>query len=175
MMTKSNLLKLSALMLAASAAQIAHAVPWCHGGTIVQIADVTWSQSQIMANFSGSIPGGVSDPEYYTTATATYNYAQTFAGGGGGFGGYSVPGSGQVRVRHYAPYTFTNMVGPGYYFTSQGIQFKLDKCYTIPPMMVHHKLEVAFPQDPGGDDIQVTPLEGLEEMPRYWRESRERQ
>ncbi|MCL1038069.1 hypothetical protein L2750_13010 [Shewanella submarina] len=175
MINKSNLLKISSLLLATSMAPLAQAVPWCHGGTIVQIADVSWTQSQIMANFSGPIPGGVADPEYYTAATATFNYAQTFAGGGGGFGGYSVPGSGQVRVRHYAPYTFTNMVGPGYYYTSQGIKFKLDKCYTIPPMTAHHELEVALPEDPDGGDIKVTPLEGLEEMPRYWRENRERE
>lgn len=168
MITKTNLIKLSALFLATSAVPIAQAVPWCHGGTIVEFADVNWSESQILANFSGPIPGGVADPQYYITATATHNYAQTFVGGGGGFGGYSVPGSGQVRVRHYAPYTFTNMVGPGYYDTSQGVKFKMDKCYTIPPMTVHHELEVA--DEPDGGDIQVRPYEGLGAIQRYWRQ-----
>ena len=27
------------------------AVPWCHGGTIVEIADVSWSQAQIHGQF----------------------------------------------------------------------------------------------------------------------------
>jgi hypothetical protein len=113
---------------------VAQAEPWFHHGTIVQIANVNWSGAQIAANFTGSVLGGVADAEVYKTFTATHNYAQTFAGGGGGFGGYSVPGSGQVRVVPYAPNSYTNMVGPGYYYTSQGVSFKMDKCYTIPPM-----------------------------------------
>lgn len=149
----------------------AQAVPWCHKGTIVQIADVTWSQAQILANFTGTVPSGVLDPEVYTTFHATHNYAQTFSGGGGGFGGYSVPGSGQVRVVPYAPYSYTNMVGPGNYFTSQGVSFKLDKCYTIAPMQ--HHLEVAELSVDGGDDdgggIVVKPYSGLEVMKEYWK------
>lgn len=143
----------------------AQAVPWCHRGTILQIADVTWNQSQILANFTGTVPGGVYDPERYVTFTATHNYANTFAGGGGGFGGYSVPGSGQVRVKPYAPYTYTNMVGPGYYFTSQGVKFKLEKCYTIPPMV--SVLDFEKLADPEGPEIGVKPFEGLENMERY--------
>jgi len=145
----------------------AQAVPWCHQGTIVQIADVNWSQAQILANFTGSVPGGVVDPEVYTTFHATHNYANTFAGGGGGFGGYSVPGSGQVRVVPYAPYSYTNMVGPGYYYTSQGVSFKLDKCYTIAPMT--HHLEVAELSKDDGSGISVKPLGGLEALNEYWK------
>lgn len=155
-----------AALLSSGAAQ---AVPWCHGGTIVEIADVNWSQAQILANFTGSVPGGVLDPEVYKTFHATHNYAQTFAGGGGGFGGYSVPGSGQVRVSVYAPYTYTNMVGPGYYYTSQGVSFKLDKCYTI-PVMQHH-LEVAELEVGGDDDgggIVVKPFTGLEKIKDFY-------
>ncbi len=146
----------------------ASAVPWCHGGTIVEIADVSWSQAQIMANFSGSVPSGVIDPEYYTTYTATHNYASTFAGGGGGFGGYSVPGSGTVRVIAYAPYTYTNMVGPGYYHTSQGVQFTIDKCYTIPPLTQHLEVREIDPNDDDGG-IVVRPYEKLTNMVEYWR------
>ncbi|WP_394393227.1 hypothetical protein [Shewanella woodyi] len=151
---------------------IAQAVPWCHRGTIVQIADVTWNQAQIMANFTGSIPGGVADTEVYTTYHSTNNYANTFAGGGGGFGGFSVPGSGQVRVIHYAPYTLTNMVGPGYYYTSQGVKFKLDKCYTIPPLMEHKEVARFEPTNPE-TGIEVVPYEKLEAMQEYWRQSEE--
>ena len=150
---------------------IANAVPWCHQGTIVQIADVSWNQSQILANFTGSIPTGVTDPEHYITFTATHNYANTFAGGGGGFGGYSVPGSGQVKVEAYAPYSYTNMVGPGNYFTSQGVQFKLKKCYTIPPMTIQHEF-VAL-DDISGDDLTggdgvIKPYVELEAINKYW-------
>ena len=148
---------------------VAQAVPWCHQGTIVQIADVNWSGAQINANFTGSIPTYVADPEVYVTFTATSNYANTFAGGGGGFGGYSVPGSGQVRVIPYAPNSYTNMVGPGYYYTNQGVSFRLDKCYTIAPM-VHH-LEVAELSSDDGSGIVVKPYEGLEKLTMYWKES----
>ncbi|GGI90587.1 hypothetical protein GCM10007978_30300 [Shewanella hanedai] len=148
---------------------IAQAVPWCHRGTIVQIADVNWSQAQIMANFTGSIPGGVADTEVYTTYHSTNNYGNTFAGGGGGFGGYSVPGSGQVRVIHYAPYTLTNMVGPGYYFTSQGVKFKLDKCYTIPPLMEHKEVAMFEPAKPE-TGFEAVPYENLRAITEYWRE-----
>ena len=148
---------------------VAQAVPWCHKGTIVEIADVSWTQSQILANFTGSVPAGVYDPESYITHTATHNYASTFAGGGGGFGGYSVPGSGQVRVIPYAPYTYTNMVGPGYYFTSQGVKFKLDKCYTIPPLTHHHEVELEFAEPgTGGGGIVFDPIEGLEVIKQQW-------
>ncbi|PAJ76370.1 hypothetical protein CJF42_00260 [Pseudoalteromonas sp. NBT06-2] len=151
----------STLLLSA----VAEAVPWCHRGTIVQIANVSWSEAQILANYTGSIPGGVSDPQYYITAMATNNYANTFAGGGGGFGGYSVPGSGQVSVHPYAPYTYTNMVGPGYYFTSQGIKFKLNKCYTIPPM-THHKELQRFEPDVGG--IIFEPYSEIKNIEYFW-------
>ncbi len=154
---------------------MAQAVPWCHKGTIVEIADVNWSQSQILANFTGSVPGGVLDPEVYTTFHATHNYANTFAGGGGGFGGYSVPGSGQVRVIPYAPYSYTNMVGPGHYYTSQGVSFKLDKCYTIPPLTHHHEVKFVEPGGEGGDSggIVFDPIEGIEVIKKQWSEPRE--
>lgn len=143
----------------------AQAVPWCYRGTIVTIANANWSQAQIMANFTGSVPSGVLDPEVYITSTSTAAYASTFAGGGGGFGGYSVPGSGQVRVTHLGPYTLTNMVGPGYYYTSQGVTFKLDKCYTFPPLIRAERLEkLEFPEQ----GVNFEPLEGTEGATKYW-------
>ncbi len=150
----------------------ANAVPWCYGGTIVQIADVNWSQAQILANFSGSIPSGVADPEVYITSTATYNYASTFSGGGGGFGGYSVPGSGQVQVYPYAPYTYTNMIGPGYYYTSQGVKFKMKKCYTIPPLVEHLEVRELNPDD-DGSGIVIKPYPELDAMKNYWNQKEE--
>lgn len=172
-MINKKLLALSVGMAMLSG--VAQAVPWCHKGTIVEIADVNWSESQILANFTGSVPGGVADPEVYKTFHATHNYANTFAGGGGGFGGYSVPGSGQVRVRAYAPYTYTNMVGPGYYFTSQGVSFKMDKCYTIPPLTHHHEVKFVEPGDEGGDGggIVFEPIEGLDVIKKQWSQPTE--
>lgn len=149
---------------------LANAVPWCHKGTIVQIADVTWEESHILANFTGTVPSGVADPDHYTTFTATHNYANTFAGGGGGFGGYSVPGSGQVKVVPYAPYSYTNMV-PGYYDTAEGVQFKLEKCYTIAPMT--HVIDFAPFELDSDKPIITKPFVGLEQMQKYWRTQRE--
>lgn len=157
---------LSTLAASALLSLSAQAVPWCHRGTIVQIADVNWSEAQILANFYGSVPGSVLDPEVYKTSHATNNYASTFAGGGGGFGGYSVPGSGTVRVTHYDPYTLTNMVGPGYYFTSHGVKFKLHKCYTIPPMVEVRELAIVESPESG---IGFKPLRGVEAIKEYWQ------
>ncbi|GAB2909065.1 hypothetical protein [Rheinheimera gaetbuli] len=157
---------LSTLAATALLSLSVQAVPWCHRGTIVQIADVNWSEAQILANFYGTVPGGVLDAEVYKTSHATNNYASTFAGGGGGFGGYSVPGSGTVRVTHYAPYTLTNMVGPGYYFTSQGVKFKLHKCYTIPPMVEVRELATVESPEAG---IGFKPLRGVEAIKEYWQ------
>ncbi|KKO45816.1 hypothetical protein WG68_08895 [Arsukibacterium ikkense] len=157
---------LSTLAASALLSLSVQAVPWCHGGTIVQIADVNWSEAQILANFYGSVPPGVVDAEVYKTFHATNNYASTFAGGGGGFGGYSVPGSGTVQVTPYAPYSLTNMVGPGYYFTSQGVKFKIHKCYTIPPMVAVREVErVGLPES----GISFEPLRGLEAIEAYWK------
>lgn len=145
----------------------AHAVPWCHGGTIVHIQTANWTGPQILANFYGAVPAGVADPEVYKAFTATSNYASTFSGGGGGFGGYSVPGSGTVRVTQTGPYTLTNMVGPGYYYVNQGVQFKLHKCYTIPPL-VGVKEVVRMSPDSPGSNTPFEPLPEVEAVKQYW-------
>lgn len=145
----------------------AHAVPWCHGGTIVHFQTANWSGAQLLTNFFGTVPSGVADPEVYKAFTATANYASTFSGGGGGFGGYSVPGSGTVRVTHTGPYTLTNMVGPGYYQTSQGVQFKLHKCYTIPPL-VGVKEVVRMSPDSPATNTPFTPLPEVAAVKQYW-------
>lgn len=126
-----SLIAASLVLLSSTAAQ---AVPWCWRGTIVEIQDVTWNGSQILTNFGGGpVPGGVLNPDYFKAYTAATTYASSFAGGGGGFGGYSVPGSGEVLVFAYAPTNYTN--GPiGSYNVAQGISFKLKKCYTIVPL-----------------------------------------
>ena len=126
-------LLISVALGSALLSNVAQAVPWCHHGTIVQIADVNWTEAQILANYTGTYPTPtyVIDAQVYITYNASQSYANGFVGGGGAFGGYSVPGSGEVRVIPYAPNSFINMVGPGYYYTNQGIRFKLDKCYTI--------------------------------------------
>ena len=137
----------------------ASAVPWCHGGTIVTIQNTNWSEPIILANFTGSVPAGHTYPDYYITATAINAYGNTFAGGGGSIGGYTVPGSGQVKAIAYAPYSYTNTVSG--YTTSQGISFKLRKCYTLPPMVsVKDKYMKHLPQTEANiiywEDLQIT-------------------
>ena len=45
-----------AIIAAGLSSSIAQAVPWCHQGTIVQIADVNWGESSILANYPGVVP-----------------------------------------------------------------------------------------------------------------------
>lgn len=166
------------LIITAFSTSIANAVPWCHNGTIVQIADVSWGESSIIANYPGSIPGDIppwvtTDVDHHITFEATHQYASGFAGGGGGFGGYSVPGSGQVKVDVYAPSTY--LTAPSWYNTSQGVQFKLRKCYTIPPMTAVKELRhFEGPWTPGGTDnpIGIEPLSRLPELDVYWQQNR---
>jgi len=152
---------------------IALAVPWCHLGTKVQIADVSWDEASIVANYPGSIPGDippwiVGNTNMHITFMSVMTYANTFAGGGGGFGGYSVPNSGQVRQLPYAPHNY--ITAPSLYNISQGVSFKLEKCYTIPPMIAVSALEMIAP-DPGGDGptiaVEYTPLRGLDQICDY--------
>ena len=147
-----------------------NAVPWCHHGTIVQIQNVNWSQASILANFPGSIPPGM--PQYAITGLSMDNYGMSFSGGGGSIGGYTVPGSGQVKAQAYSPHSYTSGNG---YNTSQGVMFKLKKCYTIAPMIAIKDFAVELPAiNPDGPVIGVTyePLEGIEPMCRYWSESK---
>ena len=143
---------------------------WCKKGTIVQIGDVSWGAAAIEANFPGTIPGSVpawvTDLDVYVATTAMFTYASSFAGGGGGFGGYSVPDSGSITTDIYAPFSLTNMVGA--YSYSEGIQFKIFKCYTIPPMTSADVLEEVQINDGviGGGIIK--PLRGLDRIREYW-------
>lgn len=174
---KNNSLKKSISMIIIAAglsSTIAQAVPWCHQGTIVQIADVNWGESSITANYPGVVPPWVvGNVDMHITFMSTHQYASGFAGGGGGFGGYSVPGSGQVKVYAYAPHNY--ITAPSLYSTAEGVKFKLKKCYTIPPMTVLHELrEVELPWTPGGGDnpISVEPMERVQGLDAYWEQSR---
>jgi len=157
---------IGAILLAGTA----HAVPWCHKGTKVQIADVSWSEASILANFLGSVPGGVTDINRYITFTSINDYAAGFAGGGGGFGGFSVPGSGSVRAIAYAPSSYVSG-GAGVYSTSHGINFRLIKCYTIPPLTQHFDIREVAPEDGG---IIFEPYEDFEVIRRVWNSNNDR-
>lgn len=172
-----NIKKLSILSSAIAAfsfiATSAQAVPWCWKGSIVQIADVSWNQSQILANFNGPVPANHPYPDHYIVYEATRNFANLFSGGGGGFGGWTVPGSGQVQVQHYAPYTLTNMM-PGNYDISQGVRFKMKKCYSIPMMVQISEQDIS--KDISGFVPQILkPLEGIEEIKNYWEAPSEKE
>jgi len=143
------------LSLAGSALTV-EAVPWCHRGHIVSIMDVTWDGATVTSHappVSSVIPGVVS-VDFYRASHASWDYASAFAGGGG-WG--NVGNKGQVRVRTYAPYSFTNMINS--YSLSQGLKFIIDKCYATPIYQaVSSKLDLP--------DI-VVPLPGAEEVARY--------
>ena len=174
---KNNRLKKTigmAIIAAGLSSSIAQAVPWCHQGTIVQIADVNWGESSILANYPGVVPPWVvGNVDMHITFMSTHEYASGFVGGGGGFGGYSVPGSGQVKVYAYAPHNY--ITAPSLYSTAEGVKFKLKKCYTIPPMTELHELrEFVEPWNPGNPDnpISIEPMERLQDLGAYWEQSR---
>ncbi|MCB1581616.1 MAG: hypothetical protein R3E90_15070 [Marinicella sp.] len=111
----------------------ASAVPWCHGGTIVEVANVVWSGSTTIAMASGyTAPPSVVDEDRYQVFHATHDYCQSYAGGGGPIWWNNVPGAGSVNTITYAPYILTNTVND--YDLSMGVSFKCKKCYSIPPL-----------------------------------------
>lgn len=110
----------------------AAAVPWCHGGTIVEVANVTWSGDTTVAMASViPAPPSVVDPDRYQVFHATSNFCQGYAGGGGPIWGNPVSGAGSVRTIITGPFILTNTVNN--YDLSMGVSFKCEKCYTLPP------------------------------------------
>lgn len=105
------------------------AVPWCHGGHIVTVADVTWDYNDLLNETSGmTVPPNVINGDYYLAHTAGGNYCQSYSGGGGPG---NVPGKGSVSFEAYAPYSFTNGFN---YQLYDGLQFECNKCYAVPPL-----------------------------------------
>jgi len=134
----------------------ASAVPWCHGGTIVNVATVNWSGITTDAMASGiPVPPNVNDPERYQVHHAAANYCSTYQGGGGPIFGPHVPGSGSVSSIITGPYILTNTVNN--YELSMGLSFNCEKCYSIPPLK-----EVI-------DFERVMPLPGTEGNVKYER------
>ena len=122
----------------------AAAVPWCHGGTIVEVANVSWSGATTVAMASPiPAPPSVLDPERYQVFHATDNFCQSYAGGGGPPWGNPVPGAGSVRTIITGPHILTNTVND--YALSMGVSFKCEKCYTIPPYEKLQDFELAEP------------------------------
>jgi hypothetical protein len=116
----------------------AHAVPWCWQGTIVSnYASKSFSYAELTAVEAQMIL--ISDPGYllaydkpvYVASHAAFDHGQMYAGSAGP-NWNNVPGHGQIRTRIVAPYSITNMVGPGAYSLSQGLQAKYDKCFGGP-------------------------------------------
>lgn len=161
------------------------AVPWCHNGTIVQIADVSWNESSIEANYPGTLPDSIPDwvvgnVNMHIAFVSTNHYASTFIGGGGGFGDYTVSNSGDVRVEAYGPHNY--ITAPSLYHISQGVQFKIKKCYTVPPMTAvkerfQFSPDIIGPEiidvNGSGGAIKVKALDGLEQIQQYWLKSRQ--
>lgn len=134
----------TALGLTVLIASQASAVPWCHRGTIVEVADVVWSGSTTVAMGSAyTAPPSVVDEDRYQVFHATNDYCQSYAGGGGPIWWNNVPGAGTVNTIPYAPYILTNTVND--YDLSMGVSFKCEKCYSIPPYEVIHDFELAKP------------------------------
>ena len=125
-----------------TAATSASAVPWCHGGTIVTVADVQWNHADLLYQTQNiTAPPNVYNEDYYLAWTAGSNYCQSYAGGAGP--NLGVPGNGSVNFVPYAPFSFTNTLS---YQLHGGLSFECEKCYAIPPM--RRAREVLFPINP---------------------------
>lgn len=116
----------------------AQAVPWCWNGTIINnYASKNFSYAELSAVETQMV--NIADPGYllaldkpvYVASTAAWTHGQLYAGAAGP-NWNNVPGHGQIRTRIVAPYSITNMVGPGAYSLSQGLQAKYDKCFGGP-------------------------------------------
>ncbi len=140
---KMNTLKII-LGMSVFIAGSASAVPWCHGGTIVDVATVNWS-GYVTENMAGSIPVPplVDSPARYQAYHAAHNYCSTYQGGGGPIFGPSVPGAGSVSSVITGPHVLTNTVNN--YELSMGLSFKCEKCYSIAPYKQIFDFELAKP------------------------------
>lgn len=133
----------------------ANAVPWCHRGTIVTVANVNWSGATNVAMSSGiPVPPGHSDPERYQVFHSTHNFCSAYSGGGGPSWPWPVPGSGSVRTVTTGPFILTNTVNN--YELNMGVSFSCDKCYSLPPYQQVHELQHAraLPGTEGTEEYQ---------------------
>jgi hypothetical protein len=153
--------KLAIIALTSIVTFQASAVPWCHRGTIVTVANVSWNGSTNVAMSSGiAVPPGVSDAERYQVFYSTNNYCQAYAGGGGPTWGWSVPGAGSVSTFTTGPYVLTNTVNN--YDLNMGVSFNCKKCYSIAPYYEHKEMK------------HLEPMPGTEGNAEYNEEVRER-
>lgn len=122
----------------------AYAVPWCHQGSIVTVANVTWNGTTTTAMSSGiPVPPSVTDPERYQVFHSTHNFCNTYSGGGGPSWPWNVPGAGSVRTVTTSPFILTNTVNN--YELNMGVGFSCQKCYSLPPYQEIHELRLAKP------------------------------
>ena len=84
------------------------AVPWCHKGNIVTVADISMDQSQIESFYVG-----LPTLDIYMAAGAMDNYMNTYF-------------TGNVITDPYAPSTYLSSNG---YSISQGVSFYIKRCY----------------------------------------------
>lgn len=119
-------------LLGLAAAATAHAVPWCHRGHIYQVADITFTEQDLLnwanANIDWNNPPNVANLDYYIAFHASHEACQHYAGWTGPTWG--VPGAGQVIAEVYAPSSYgTTLDG---YTISQGLKFRCMKCSPLP-------------------------------------------
>ena len=118
----------------------AYAVPWCHKGTVVTVANVNWNGATNVAMSSGiPVPPNISDPERFQVFHSTHNYCSAYSGGGGPTWPGSPSGVGSVITVTTGPNVLTNTVND--YSLEMGVSFLCKKCYAIPPYQVHKELE----------------------------------
>jgi len=109
-------------VLALTAAAHAHAVPWCHRGHIVEVANYSLDGGQLTAFAAAN---GITD-HYWAGSFAAYQTCQAHVGWSGPT--FGVPGAGQVDGLPYAP---SGLLSGNGYHMSQGVSFRCMKCFPL--------------------------------------------
>jgi hypothetical protein len=113
----------------------AQAVPWCHKGKIAVISTQAWDANQILAHFAlvpstPAVCSGVIAPtnvDYCKTFYATEHFARSLAGGNPGRSCRQQPPD--VMTTRAIPTGPTTYTQGGNYDVSQGVQFRVEKCF----------------------------------------------
>ncbi len=159
-------LLLPLIFMAASGLSVpAHAIPWCQGGTIVTLHTHVLDETALLYHFGNqTIPPNVDpvDEDRYIASTVAWGLAYPHAGGGGGWGGWSVPNAGEVEADVFAPNSYVSQI---IYSLSEGLGFDVKKCFTIPPMVqVEWDLDSVDNGGVGG----ANPLPYVKGIERFW-------
>lgn len=119
---------LTALVLSSLSFTSANAQPYCNNGGEATVANVSWSPAQLVGRTEDYAWSG---SDFSKAAVAANTYCSTFEGGGGSTN--LEPDAGRVSLDIYAPYSAAHSQYQYSYRFEQGLRFRCNKCYAVPP------------------------------------------